>query len=362
MKRRDFLKSAAVGAAASATTVAAPAVIASSDKKIRWRMATSWPKAFDTIYGGAQTVADRVEAMTDGNFKIIPYAGGEIVGGLEVFDAVSQGTVQMGHTASYYYIGKNPAFAFDTCVPFGLNFRQQNAWLYNGGGIELMRKLFADFNIVNFPAGNTGAQMGGWFRKEVNTAEDLKGLKMRIPGLGGKVMSRLGATVQVLAGGDIYPALERGVIDATEWVGPYDDEKAGFYKVAKYFYYPGWWEPAPTLSLYVNQKAWDSLPKDYQEIVSTAAAQANLQMMVDYDSKNPQALRSLANKGVELRQYSDDILKAAKKEATALYDELAAADAGYKEIYDNWSAFKADSDKWFGTSETAYAKFVFGGN
>ncbi|MES9870638.1 MAG: TRAP transporter substrate-binding protein [Sedimenticola sp.] len=357
MKRRDFLKKAAVGTAAA---VAAPAVIA-APKKLRWRMATSWPKALDTIYGGAVTVAERVKAMTNGNFQIIPYAGGEIVGGLEVFDAVSQGTVQMGHTASYYYIGKNPALAFDTSVPFGLNFRQQNAWLYNGGGIEQMRKVFADFNIVNFPAGNTGAQMGGWFRKEVNTPADLKGLKMRIPGLGGKVMSRLGATVQVLPGGDIYPALERGVIDATEWVGPYDDEKMGFYKVAKYFYYPGWWEPAPTLSLYVNQKAWDSLPKEYQEIVTTAAAQANLQMMVDYDSKNPAALKSLAGKGIELRQYSDDILAAAKKEADALYGELAAADPAYKAIYDNWSAFKADSDKWFGTSETAYAQFVFGG-
>ncbi|MES9843747.1 MAG: TRAP transporter substrate-binding protein [Candidatus Sedimenticola sp. PURPLELP] len=357
MKRRDFLKKAAVGTAAA---VAAPAVIA-GPKKLRWRMATSWPKAFDTIYGGAVTVAERVKAMTNGQFEIIPYAGGELVGGLEVFDAVSQGTVQMGHTASYYYIGKNPSLAFDTALPFGLNFRQQNAWLYNGGGIEDMRKVFSDFNIVNFPAGNTGAQMGGWFRKEVNTAADLKGLKMRIPGLGGKVMSRLGATVQVLAGGDIYPALERGVIDATEWVGPYDDEKAGFYKVAKYFYYPGWWEPAPTLSLYINQKAWDSLPKEYQEIVSTAAAQANLQMMVDYDSKNPKALKSLASKGVELREYSDDILNAAKNEASALYSELAASDPTYKAIYDNWSSFKADSDKWFGTSETAYAKFVFGG-
>ncbi len=357
MKRRDFIKKAAVGTAAA---VAAPAVIA-ADKKIRWRMPTSWPKAFDTIYGGAVTVAERVKEMSDGNFQIIPYAGGELVGGLEVFDAVSQGTFPCGHTASYYYIGKNPAFAFDTAMPFGLNFRQQNAWLYNGGGIDQMRKIYSDFNIVNLPAGNTGCQMGGWFRKEVNTPADLKGLKMRIPGLGGKVMSRLGATVQVLAGGDIYPALERGVIDATEWVGPYDDEKAGFYKVAKYYYYPGWWEPAPTLSVYVNQAAWDGLPKVYQQMLITASAQANQQMMVDYDSKNPAALRSLLDKGVQMRQYSTEIMQAAQKEAFSLYGELAAADPAYKAIYDNWSKFKVDSDKWFSSAETAYASFAFGG-
>ncbi len=360
MKRRDFLKKAAIGTAAATATIAAPAVIA-GPKRIRWRMPTSWPKAFDTIYGGAETVAARVKAMSGGKFEIIPYAGGELVGGLEVFDAVSQGTFQMGHTASYYYIGKNPAFAFDTALPFGLNFRQQNAWLYNGGGIEQMRKVYSDFNIVNFPAGNTGTQMGGWFRKEVNSVADLKGLKMRIPGLGGKVMNRLGVTVQVLAGGDIFPALERGVIDATEWVGPYDDEKAGFYKVAKYYYYPGWWEPAPTLSLYVNQKAWDSLSKEYQEMVATASAQANQQMMVDYDSKNPKALQSLLKKGVQLRQFSNEIMVAAQKEAFTLYAELAAADAQYKSIYDNWSEFKKDSDQWFSTAETAYAKFAFGG-
>ena len=357
MQRRKFLKQAATGAAGAAAVTAAPAVLAR--KRIRWRMATSWPKALDTIYGGAQTVADRVKAMSGGQFEIIPYAGGEIVGGLEVFDAVSQGTVQMGHTASYYYIGKHPAFAFDTAVPFGLNYRQQNAWLYNGGGLEAMRKLFAQFNIVNFPAGNTGTQMGGWFRKEVNSVADLKGLKMRIPGLGGKVMARLGVTVQVLPGGEIYPALERGVIDATEWVGPYDDQKMGFNKVAKYLYYPGWWEPAPTLSIYVNSKAWEGLPKELQEMVATASAQANLDMMVDYDSKNPAALKELLGKGVQLRQYSDEILQAAKKEAFALFDELSAENAEYKAIYEQWKSFKEPSDNWFATAETAYAAFAF---
>jgi TRAP-type mannitol/chloroaromatic compound transport system substrate-binding protein len=356
MKRRDFIKKATVGAAAAVT---APAVIAGPNK-IRWRMPTSWPKAFDIIYGGATNLAERVKAMSGGNFEIIPYAGGELVGGLEVFDAVSQGTFPLGHTASYYYVGKNPAFGFDTTLPFGLNYRQQNAWLYSGGGIEQMRKVYADFNIVNMPAGNTGCQMGGWFRKEVNTPEDLKGLKMRIPGLGGKVMSRLGVTVQVLAGGDIYPALERGVIDATEWVGPYDDEKAGFYKVAKYYYFPGWWEPAPTLSLYVSKAAWEGLPREYQEMLFTASAEANQQMVADFDAKNPAALRSLLGKGVQLRQYSNEIMISAQKEAFALNDELAEADPVYKAIYDNWRKFKMDSDQWFRTAETTYAGFVFG--
>ncbi|MCB1751071.1 MAG: TRAP transporter substrate-binding protein [Gammaproteobacteria bacterium] len=357
MKRRDFIQRAAVGTAAAVT---APAIIA-APKKIRWRMPTSWPKAFDVIYGGAVNIADRVKAMSDGDFEILPYAGGELVGGLEVFDAVSQGTFPIGHTASYYYVGKSPAFGFDTGLPFGLNFRQQNAWLYSGGGIERMRKIYSDFNIVNIPAGNTGCQMGGWFRKEVNTAEDLKGLKMRIPGLGGKVMSRLGVTVQVLAGGDIFPALERGVIDATEWVGPYDDEKAGFYKVAKYYYYPGWWEPAPSLSIYVNKAAWDGLPRAYQEMLITASAQTNQQMVADFDAKNPAALRSLLEKGVQLRRYSDEIMQVARKEAFALYDELAAADPVYKKIYQDWSKFKAESDKWFSTAESTYASFVFSG-
>ncbi|WP_123399359.1 TRAP transporter substrate-binding protein [Inmirania thermothiophila] len=358
MKRRDFIKKVGAGTvAAGAAITGAPAVHAA--KRVRWRMATSWPKALDTIYGGAQTVADRVKAMSGGRFEIIPYAGGELVGGLEVFDAVSRGTVEAGHTASYYYIGKHPAFQFDTTVPFGLNYRQQNAWLYNGGGLELMRKLYAEFNIINFPAGNTGVQMGGWFRREVNTVDDLRGLKMRIPGFGGKVMARLGVTVQVLAGGDIYPALERGVIDATEWVGPYDDEKLGFYKVAKYYYYPGWWEPAPTLSVYVNTKAWEGLPKEYQEMLVTACAQANLDMQVDYDAKNPAALKRLLDKGVQLRPYSKEILAAAKREADGLLEELAGKDARFKEILENWNKFRADSNRWFSTAELGFGEFLF---
>ncbi|WP_457630518.1 TRAP transporter substrate-binding protein [Oceanithermus sp.] len=355
MKRRDFMKKAAVGVAAS--SVFGP-VFAQTRKKVRWRMATSWPKSLDTIYGGAQTIADRVRAMTDGDFDIRVYAAGEIVSGLKVVDAVQQGTVQAGHTAGYYYIGKNPAFAFATALPFGLNFRQQNAWLYDGNGNKLLNEMFADFNMIGFPAGNTGVQMGGWFRKEINSVADLKGLKMRIPGLGGKVMSRLGVTVQVLAGGDIFPALERGAIDATEWVGPYDDEKLGFYKVAKYYYYPGWWEPGPTLHTFVNLKAWEALPKEYQQIYKTAAAQANQQMMVDYDFKNPPAFKRLLSKGVKLRRFSNEIMDAALKESFALFEETAAKDAFYKKVYEDWKAFREEIYRWYGTAESAYLQYV----
>jgi len=321
-------------------------------------MATSWPKALDTIYGGAGTVAERVKAMSDGNFDIRPYAAGELVGGLEVFDAVQQGTVEAGHTASYYYIGKHPAFAFDTAVPFGLNYRQQNAWLHGGGGLEQMRKLYSDFNIVNIPAGNTGVQMGGWFRKEVNTPEDLKGLKMRIPGLGGKVMDRMGVSVQVIPGGEIYPALERGAIDATEWVGPYDDEKLGFYKVAKFYYYPGWWEPAPTLSVYVNKAAYEALPPVYKEMLATACAEADRQMMIDYDSKNPGALARLIANGAQLREYSPAIMKACAEQAEGLLADTAASDATFKSILDGWTKFRSDIRQWFGTAETSYISFT----
>ncbi len=356
MKRRDFIKKAAAGVAAS--TVFGP-VYAQTQKRIRWRMATSWPKSLDTIYGGATTVADRVREMTDGRFDIRVYAAGEIVPGLKVVDAVQQGTVQAGHTAGYYYIGKHPAFAFATALPFGFTYRIQNAWLVDGNGGDLLNKVFADFNMIGFAAGNTGAQMGGWFRKPINSVEDLKGLKMRIPGLGGKVMARLGVTVQVLAGGDIFPALERGAIDATEWVGPYDDEKLGFYKVAKYYYYPGWWEPGPTLHFFVNLKEWEKLPKEYREVLRSAAAEANLKMMVDYDFKNPPALKRLLAKGVKLRKFPLDVMKAAEKEAFALYNEIAAQNADYKKIFEDWKAFREDAFRWFGTTELAMSQYLF---
>jgi len=363
MKRRDFLKRSLPGAVATGALAAcsspdsAPAV--QTTKNVQWRMASSFPRGLDTIYGASEVLAERVEALSEGRFQIRAYAAGEIVPGLQVMDAVQQGTVQVGQTASYYFIGKNPALAFDCCVPFGMTSRQQSAWLSEGGGLELMRGLFSDFNILTFPAGNTGAQMGGWFKQEIHSADDLRGLKIRVPGLGGEVMNRLGATVQVLAGPDIYPALERGAIDATEWVGPYDDEKLGFYKVAKNYYYPGWWEPGPSLSLYVNRKAWDQLPVAYQEIYTTAAYEAASTMQARYDAKNPSALGRLLAHGVSVRPFSRDLLERAEEAAMSMFADQAAKDGTYRKVYEHWTKARREAFDWFGTAELAYANFAF---
>ncbi len=253
MQRRDFLKKASVGAAAgAAATIAAPA-IAQSLPTVKWRLTSSFPKSLDTIFGGADTLANRVRALTGGKFDIRVFPGGEIVPGLQALDAVQQGTVECCHTCSYYYVGKDKTFGFGTAVPFGMNARQMNAWIYYGGGQKLLDEFYSNYNVISFAGGNTGVQMGGWFRKEVKTLEDVKGLKIRIAGLGGNVYAALGAVPQQIAGGDIYPALEKGTIDAAEWVGPYDDEKLGFYKVAKNYYYPGWWEPGPVIHFFVNK-------------------------------------------------------------------------------------------------------------
>jgi len=356
MKRRDFLKKAGIGVATSA---AFGPVFAQASPSVRWRLASSFPKSLDTIYGAAEVLAERVSALTGGRFQIRPYQAGEIVPGLQVLDAVQQGTVEVGHTASYYYVGKNPAFAFDTALPFGLTARQQNAWFYHGGGIEATRPLYADYGLIQFPGGNTGAQMGGWFRKEIKSVEDLKGLKMRIPGLGGVVMSRLGVVPQTLAGGDIYPALERGTVDAAEWVGPYDDLKLGFYKVAKYYYYPGWWEPGPALVFIVNLKEWQKLPKEYQQAFEVAAAEANLSMLARYDAQNPKALQTLLQSGVRLRKFPADVLKAAHKAAFELFEEEAAKNALYRKIYTAWKKFREEQYRWFGVAELGYEQFAF---
>lgn len=327
--------------------------------KIMWKCVSSYPRSLDTIFGGAELLSNIVREMTGGNFIIRVYPAGEIVPGLQAMDAVQNGSVEMAHTASYYFTGKNEALAFDTSVPFGLTSRQQNAWLYYGGGLELIRGIYSDFNIINFPGGNTGCQMGGWFRKEVNSVNDLKGLKMRIPGLGGKVMSALGVNVQVLAGGDIYPALERGAIDATEWVGPYDDEKLGFYKVAKNYYYPGWWEPGANLTFLVNKDAWNKLPQNYKTILESAFRYVTVDMQAKYDVQNPQALQRLIQNGVKLRKFSDDIMKAAFKISVDIMEELAAKDKVYKKVYESWKKFRGDENEWFKTAELTYANFSF---
>lgn len=365
IKRRQILTNAGISAttatviaACNRTTTNNSTAQDSSLPNLRWRMVTSWPKSLDTIFGGAETVCKRVAAMTGGKFLIEPYAAGEIVPGLEVMNAVQEGTVECGHTASYYYIGKNPTLAFGTSLPFGLTAQQQNSWFYHGGGLEAMHKVYSDFNIINFPAGNTGAQMGGWFKREVNSVNDLKGLKMRIPGLGGKIMSRLGVNVQVLPGGEIFLALERGAIDAAEWVGPYDDLKLGLNKAASFYYYPGWWEPCATLEVQVNKTQWEKLPQEYQEIFKTAAMEANLNMLAQYDSLNREALQTLISEGTNLVPYSVEILQAAKNSATEFYQEQASENATFKEVYEQWNQFKEQVTAWNAINELSFANFV----
>src|SRR5438552_4797174 len=290
MKRRELLKVGAAGMAVSA--LAAPA-IAQSTPEVRWRLAASWPKSLDTIYGACETFAKHVSEATDRKFQVQAFAAGEIVPGLQVLDAVQNGTVEIGHSAMYYYIGKDPTFALFCAVPFGLNGRQQNAWFYDGDGLKLMNEFTRKYNLYNLVGGNTGAQMGGWFRKEIKEISDLNGLKFRIGGIAGRILAKVGVVAQQLAGGDIYPALEKGTIDAAEWVGPYDDEKLGFHKVAQFYYYPGWWEGGTANHFMINLEKWNELPKNYQAIVTAAAGFANVEQTARYDARNPAPLKRL---------------------------------------------------------------------
>lgn len=362
MNRREFLTkvipAAVIGSTVGCSNKESSPAANAEGPEIHWRLASSFPRSLDIIYGAAETMSKYVAAMTGNKFQIRIYPGGEIVPALQVLDAVQNGTVAMGHTASYYYTGKNSALAFDTSVPFGLTARQQNAWLSAGGGLELINEVLSDFNIRSFPGGNTGVQMGGWFRNEIKTVNDLKGLKMRIPGVGGQVMSRLGVSVQLLAGGDIYPALERGAIDATEWVGPYDDEKLGFFRVAKNYYYPGFWEPGSEMNFFVNKDEWAKLPSNYQAILEAGMAAANLWMTTQFDAKNPPALKRMLDKGVKLRRFSDEILAAGRKATEEYMNEESAKNPAYKKVYESWKKFRDEQQKWFATSELAYLSFV----
>jgi TRAP-type mannitol/chloroaromatic compound transport system substrate-binding protein len=355
MKRREFLKATGLGLAGSA--VAAPA-IAQSMPEIKWRCTTSWPKSLDTIYGGVETFAKAVAEATDNRFQIQVFASGEIVPGLQAADAVTAGTVEMCHTASYYYFGKDPTFTFGTSLPFGLNKRMIDAWMFNGGGAELMNDFYKKYNIYGIPAGNTGAQMGGWFRKEIREVSDMNGLKMRIGGFAGRIMAKLGLVAQQIAGGEIYPALEKGTIDAAEWVGPYDDEKLGFQKVAQYYYYPGWWEGGPMLHNFINLAKWNSLPKSYQAIVHQASHVANTTMMTKYDAGNPAALKRLIAGGAQLRAFPAPVLDAAFKSANEIYAELSASNADFKKIYDACVAFRGDQYLWWQVAEYGFDTYM----
>lgn len=366
MKRRRILTYGALGATGAAAIGACSPQSSSETTTstsaglpaVRWRMATSWPQSLDTIFGGAQRLCDRVSELSGGQFTIDPFAAGEIVPGLEVLDAVQSGSVQCGHSASYYYVGKNRALAFGTTVPFGLNPQQQNAWFYEGGGLALMHQLYSDFGIINFPAGNTGTQMGGWFKQPIQSVSDLQGLKMRIPGLGGQVMAELGVNVQVLPGGEIFLALDRGAIDAAEWVGPYDDEKLGLQDAAQYYYYPGWWEPGATLEAQVNLREWEKLPTAYQAIFRTACYEVNLAMLAQYDAVNGAALQRLLDGGTQLVSYSDEIMAAAQEAAFTLYEENARGDATFKEVFDQWRAFRDEIYAWNRINELSFDRFV----
>jgi len=359
MQRRKFLKSAGIGAAAGAAmlpglsraqTAALP--------EVKWRCASSFPKSLDTIYGAAETMSKRVAASTGGKFQIQVFAAGEIVPGLQVLDAVQNGTVQCGHTAPYYYWGKDPAFALDTAIPFGLNARQMNAWMIFGGANDLFNDFYKGYNIYRIPAGNTGAQMGGWYRKEMKSPADWKGLKMRIGGFAGKVIEKMGAVPQQIAGGDIYPALEKGTIDAAEWVGPYDDEKLGFNKVAKFYYYPGWWEGGPQLVTMCNIAEWNKLPKEYQNILEAACWEANTWMVAKYDAQNPAALKRLVGGGTQLRAFNKDIMVASYKAALEVYKEASEKSPAFKKIYESMVKFREDQLLWFRVAEKGFDDFM----
>jgi TRAP-type mannitol/chloroaromatic compound transport system substrate-binding protein len=355
-QRRRFLRQAAAGVAGAAA--AAPA-IAQPQPTIQWRLASSFPKSLDTVFFPADLITRRTAEITDNRFQMRVFAAGEVVPALQVLDAVQNGTVEVGHTAMYYYVGKDPAFALGCNVPFGLNSRQQNSWWYEGGGREAMAELYRDYGLVEFNAGNTGTQMGGWYRKEIRTVADLNGLKMRIAGIAGEVLAKVGVVPQQIAGGEIYQALERGTIDAAEWVGPYDDEKLGFHKVAKYYYYPAWWEGGPQLSLIVNAKKFAELPKSYQSALAAAAAESNVHMLARYDVRNPDALKKLVAGGAQLRPFPRAVMEACEKAAFELYDELAQKSKHWARIYPQWRNFRDDQYLWFRVAEFAFDNFAY---
>jgi TRAP-type mannitol/chloroaromatic compound transport system substrate-binding protein len=355
MKRREFLKAGSAGAAAS--MIAAPA-IAQSSPSVKWRLTASWPKSLDTLYGSCETISKYVAEATDNNFQIQSFAAGEIVPGLQVLDAVQNGTVEMGHTATYYYVGKEPTWALFCAVPFGMNARQQNAWFYDGPGTKLMNDFAKKSNVYCLLGGNTGAQMGGWFRKEIKTVDDLKGLKMRIGGWAGKTLQKLGVVPQQIAGGDIYPALEKGTIDAAEWVGPYDDEKLGFNKVAPFYYYPGWWEGGTTNHFLFNLDKWNQLPKTYQALLTGGAGFANVEQQGRYDARNPAALRRLLAAGTQLRPFSQAIMEACLKASQEVNAEASASSPDYKTVWDSVHAYRNEEYFWWQVAEFSFDNFM----
>lgn len=343
-RRRQLLKAGALGATASFTTGA----YAQTQRSVRWRMAALYPRSLDTCYGSTEQMCKRVAELTNGKFTITLHPPGDLVPPLQVLDAVSAGTVEAGQVSGGFYFGKNPALMFESGLPFGMNARQQNAWLYEAGGLKEVQKVFAGFNCHSVPCGNFGTQMGGWFRKEINSLKDLSGLKMRIGGFGGQVISRLGVVPQMIPGGDLYAALEKGVVDAAEFVGPYDDEKLGLAKVTQYYYSPGWWEGGSAqVSAIANQKAWAALPKDYQAAFEVAAFESNMRMLAIYDSKNPDAIQRILSSGVKLRWFPKEILDVAYDTTISMLEEISSKDADFKAIYQHYRNFLNKQSSWY---------------
>ncbi len=354
MDRRSLIKHAGIAGVLAAGV--APAVHAQA--AIRWRIASSFPKSLDTLFGVCDVFSKKVSEMTGGKFQITTHAAGELMPAFGVLDGVSNGTVEMANTAPYYFFGKDPTYALDCAIPFGLNSRQMTAWMYEGNGLKLTREFYSNVGIVNFPMGNTGAQMGGWYRKEINSVADLKGLKFRVGGFGGKVLERVGVVPQNIPGGEIYQSLEKGTIDAAEWVGPYDDLKLGFNKVAPHYYYPGFWEGGPQLSLYVGKKAYDGLSSEYKAIIENAAAFAHTDMQAKYDGRNAASLKQLVASGTKLHRFPKDVMDAAFKSAMEVYAELSASNPAWKKVYTDYSNFRRDANLWFRFSEAAFDDFM----
>jgi len=354
MDRRSLMKGSGIAGIVAAGV--APAVHA-QQAVVRWRLAHSFPNSLDTIYGTAETFAKLVNDMSGGKFTITVHAAGVLMPAFGVLEGVQKGTVECAHTASNFFAGTDPTFAFNG-IPFSLNSRQMTAWMYDGNGLKLMREFYRKYNIINFPMGNTGAQMGGWYRKEIKSLADMKGLKLRVSGLlAGTVYARLGVVPQSIAGGEIYQALEKGTIDAVEFVGPADDMKLGFNKVAPHYYYPGWHDGSPQLDLFVNIAAYEALPKEYQSMVEAAASHAHVLMQAKYDARNPPALRQLVAAGTKLHRFPKDVISAGYKEANALYSELSAKNPNWKKVYDDYSKFQADQNLWFSFAEASMDEF-----
>jgi TRAP-type mannitol/chloroaromatic compound transport system substrate-binding protein len=355
MERRSFIRH--TGLAGVLAAAAAPAVV-HAQANIRWRLASSFPKSLDTIYGAADAFAKAVKDMSGGKFEISVHPGGELVPPFGVVDAVQNATVECAHTAPYYFFGKDETFALGCAIPFGLNSRQMTAWMFEGNGMKLMREFYAKYNIINFPMGNTGAQMGGWFRKEVKTVADYKGLKFRMGGFAGRVAERLGVVPQNIPGGEIYQALEKGTIDAAEWIGPYDDQKLGFNKVAPFYHYPGWWEGGPQLDLFVNSKAYEGLTPEYKAIVDAASAYAHVDMQAKYDGRNPAALKQLVGAKTKLVAFPKPVMDAAFEASMSLYSEISAKNPNWKKVYDDFATFRRDQNLWFRFTEARFDSYM----